>query len=123
VRHLVESGAESMAVVGAGGELVGEFGTREVLAFAVPKFLGLLTDTSEVVNFEAFAKFFENETTTLVSEIMETEPVTVTPETGVMDAAHQLLESGRSRAYVTNPNRILLGDLSRLSLLRRVFAA
>lgn len=122
VQNLVEKGADAMAVVGPDGKLEGELGSDQIFAIGVPRFLSLMTDTSELAQFEAFSKFFESEHDLLVGETMALDAVVVRPESSVMSVAHQLTLKRRSKAYVVHKG-LVVGEIDRRDILKKVFAA
>jgi mannitol/fructose-specific phosphotransferase system IIA component (Ntr-type) len=122
VQNLVDHRVESMAVVNEGRQIIGELSSEQIFAIGVPKFLSLMTDTSQLVQFEAFSKFFESEHDMSVKDVMAKDFVCVRPETSVMSVAHQLMATRRHKAYVVDAG-ILTGEIDRRDILRKVFGA
>jgi len=123
VRHLASADHSTLPVVGKRGELLGEFGAEQLFALSIPRFLSLMADPGEFMMSEAFSKFFESDHRRPVRDAMAAGPASMLSDTPIMSIAQRMLSDRRDTIFVVDERGILLGIVSRVDIVRRIFAS
>lgn len=127
LKLLEENHISGLPVVDEGGKVVGIVSEGDLLFKESPMRMPLyLTFLGGVIYLEPPDKFDQQLKKTLgtqVADVMTRDPITVTPEMPISEAAHQMIERRINRLPVVNANQQLAGIITRNDLVRALRAA
>jgi PTS system nitrogen regulatory IIA component len=115
-------GASYAAVTAADGRLVGEVHLADLLRAGLPPYTEAMENLRFLESFAPLEALAEREDTIRVREVMNREPVTLDPETPVVEVVLKLTRSSRDCLPVVDGGR-LQGIVSTAEILRRIVRA
>lgn len=124
--ELVERGIDAAPVVAADGAVVGMISTRDLIVqdveLHVPTVISMFGATIELPGtHKRFEEDLRKHLGSTVGEVMSDEPVTISPDATIEDAAGELHRHDISRMPVVGPEG-LVGIISRTDVLRAIMA-
>ena len=102
---LAESRISALPVVDGGGRLLGVISTTDILASA-----------EEAKDQESREAVFDQ---TTVRDLMTPQPLSISPEADISEAARRMLDAGVHRLFVTKDSRVV-GVISTTDIMRGV---
>lgn len=116
---LVAAPDEGIPVLDKQGRLVGELTSKELMVLGMPSYVGLLTNSALLDNFEPFENFFQHENHMTVREICRRDVVQVPPNAPVVQISHLMMINQKRRVYVVEDGE-LKGIIYRKNIVERV---
>lgn len=108
VDTFIKNNISEIPVVDRDGDMVGIVRAGELLRVCLPEYLLWMNDLSPIANFEPFVEVLQNESKTLLSEIVQKEEFPfVAPDAPAISVAGEMTRSKSSRCYVRDGNKLV----------------
>lgn len=109
-----------LPVTDADGKFLGELKAIDIIRRFVPDYLFMLQSTGFIGNFEPFERIFNDEETSKVSEFVTVPPVTLKPDTPLIQFTIELCRGTGYLFFVTDAHGKLVGEVSVKNIIHRV---
>lgn len=103
------------------GKYLGEVDILNLLKVGVPDYLMMLDHLSFLDSYEPW-KLLEQEDRMLVADIMRTDQEFLSPDSSIIEAAHEMIQ-GNKRYYSVVQNNVLAGVISATDIFTKVVRA
>jgi PTS system nitrogen regulatory IIA component len=109
----------AVAVVDENGVLVGEINGDDLFQYGMPEFFRQLQSVSFVRHFNPLERYFQEEARLAARDVLSTDLSAVPPEATLIEVIYELSVRHRTKVYVVDAERRLLGVIGRLSVIER----
>jgi PTS system nitrogen regulatory IIA component len=111
---------DAVPVIDRDGQLVGEITCDLLFRYGVPEFLAKLKSVSFISEFDPFEKYFEQEASSTAQDVMNTEPLTMSPEATMLEIVFALAVQKHLNVYIVDTEHHVVGVVDRISVLDRI---
>ncbi len=119
---LSNHGLTYLPVVDDEGKYLGEVDILNLLKVGVPDYLMMLDHLSFLDSYEPLENLLEQEDRMLVADIMRTDQEFLSPDSSIIEAAHEMIQ-GNKRYYSVVQNNVLAGVISATDIFTKVVRA
>jgi CBS domain-containing protein/mannitol/fructose-specific phosphotransferase system IIA component (Ntr-type) len=108
-----------LPVVDNSGRLLGEVSESALLKYALPRYEEFLTKRTNQPNIDSLEEILKKSQTVKVGEILVTDPITVSVDTPLTEAASLLLKQNAERLMVVSENK-LIGVITKTDIVSKI---
>jgi CBS domain-containing protein len=108
-----------LAVVDDSGNLLGEVSENDFLRFALPNYENFLSKKAERPNIDTFEEILKKAQAVKVGEVLNHNPILVTVDSPLIEAASLLLNKKAERILVLSENR-LIGIVTKTDIISKI---
>ena len=119
--HLMSvNGLHAVPVIDGQRRIIGQITVERLFLYGLPEFFGKLKSVSFIAEFDPFEKYFEDERSILVADVMEDNARTVPMDYTIMEAVFDLAIKGHSKLYVVDGDGRWVGTVDKGLVLDNV---
>jgi nitrogen PTS system EIIA component len=109
----------NLPVVDKDYDLIGVVSSLQLLHVCLPEYILWMEDLTPIIHFEPFIQILRNESKTWLTDIMETEYITVNEDTPAIQVAKEMARQNTSEIFVVR-NKKLTGVINLLNFINKI---
>lgn len=122
VTTMVDKNLFYLPVVDDKGNFLGEITDGDILHFATPDYILRIDNLRFVVEDEPFEKFLLQERNVVVSDVMNSYPLSADPESSIIEVVSLMLKNSKRYLYVLDGKK-LIGIVSQKDIVKKILFA
>lgn len=121
VRAMAALNLDAAGITDDDGVLVGQITADDLFTLGMPDFFRQLKSVAFIAEFDPFEKYFREESSLTVRDVMTPPQATVSPDATILEVVFLLSVKKHPKVYVVDADRRLVGVIDRIRVLDRIF--